>query len=304
MVRIPIPRAEEMDPGIWPEHLVTAAVSPLLDQVPQLLYRSAVPSFQVYEYISGAVVDTAYPKGTRVPDQVLRDVVRLLRRLAEGPRDALPELPDSWPPGDTAAFGRLLQSVTAGVVGRFRESHARLFSALGIPPEPLRAVTGQWDTFSRRPFRLVHSDIHRKNMILREDGRVCFLDWELALWGDPVYELAVHLHKMGYQPDEAEVVTHTWADSMPASLIRGWQVDLKAYLRHERTKSAVVDSVRYAQLFAQGNRTPEQEDTLVTSLTEKLNRAGRIWGWARPLTAEQVRQVLTGPANPGDLSVV
>jgi aminoglycoside phosphotransferase (APT) family kinase protein len=42
-------------------------------------------------------------------------------------------------------------------------------------------------------------------MILTEEGTV-FLDWELALWGDPLYELAVHFHKMRYQPGDHDVV--------------------------------------------------------------------------------------------------
>ncbi|MDX3853662.1 phosphotransferase [Streptomyces sp. AK02-01A] len=300
MVRIPISHADQMDLRIWPEHLVTAAVGPFLSgQVPRLLYRSAEPAFQVYEFVDGAVIDDAYPKETRVPDAVPGDVVRLLRRLTDVPREAMPDLPDSWPrDGDTSGFGRLLQSVTAGVIDRFQDSHAALFSELGIPTAPLETVTDQWDALARRPFRLVHSDIHRKNMILR-DGAVSFLDWELALWGDPVYELAVHLHKMGYQTDEAEAVVRDWSRDMPTPLINGWQPDLDAYLRHERIKSAVVDSVRYAQIIAQGSRTAEAEETLVSSLTKKLNRAGQIWGWNRPVTASGVRAVLDGPSNPG-----
>ncbi|WP_377271321.1 phosphotransferase [Peterkaempfera sp. SMS 1(5)a] len=300
MVRIPIAHADEMDLRIWPEHEVTAAVGTSLNGlVPQLLHRSAAPYFQVYEYIPGRVVDEAFPKGTRVPEAVPRDVVRLLRSLADVPRGAVPDLPGSWPQdGDTGAFGRLLQSVTAGVVDRFRESHAALFADLGIPTEPLEAIDGQWDALTPRPFRLVHSDLHRKNMVLR-DGQVYFLDWELALWGDPVYELAVHLHKMGYQPDEAETVVREWSSTMPSPLIVGWQPDLDAYLRHERTKSAVVDSVRYAELLIGDSRTPMQKQALLASLTEKLNRAGQVWGWPHPISANRVREVIDGPSNPG-----
>ncbi|MGW4243281.1 phosphotransferase [Nocardia sp. NPDC004722] len=39
-------------------------------------------------------------------------------------------------------------------------------------------------------------------MIIRNGREVVFLDWELALYGEPVYDVATHLHKMGYQPDE------------------------------------------------------------------------------------------------------
>jgi thiamine kinase-like enzyme len=58
-----------------------------------------------------------------------------------------------------------------------------------------------------RPFRLVHADVHRKNI----------LDGELALLGDPVYDLAVHLHEMGYLPEEERRAVAGWAEALPAS---------------------------------------------------------------------------------------
>lgn len=84
-----------------------------------------------------------------------------------------------------------------------------------------------------------------------------------------------------------------------ASVIGGWDaVEAQVgYQPEERIKSAVVDSVR-SEILAQGSRTAEQEEALVASLTQKLNRAGRIWGWERPLTAALVRSVLDGPENP------
>jgi aminoglycoside phosphotransferase (APT) family kinase protein len=72
----------------------------------------------------------------------------------------------------------------------------------------------RWTTLHPRPFRLLHTDLHRKNMIVSR-GRTYFLDWELALWGDPVYDLAVHLHKMGCSPSEYEAAQAVWLASVP-----------------------------------------------------------------------------------------
>jgi aminoglycoside phosphotransferase (APT) family kinase protein len=120
--------------------------------------------------------------------------------------------------------------------------------------------------------RLLHTDVHRKNMIVA-DGRTFFLDWELALWGDPVYDLAVHLHKTAYQPDEADAVRAGWLAAVPSPAGDGWERDLDAYLAHERAKSAIVDTVRYTKLIAAGNLTPQRHDELVGKLAAKLSAA-------------------------------
>ncbi|MET7905273.1 hypothetical protein ABZS86_28950 [Streptomyces sp. NPDC005355] len=55
-----------------------------------------------------------------------------------------------------------------------------------------------------------------------------------------------------------------------------------------------------AQIIAQGGATPQQEDALVASLTQKLDRARRIWGDSASLSAAEVRAALDGPANRGN----
>jgi len=63
-----------------------------------------------------------------------------------------------------------------------------------------------------------------------------------------------------------------------------------AFRAHERVKSATVDTVRYAHLFARGGLPPEQ---LAASLTANLNAARPAWdisapikvsAWSRPQT--------------------
>ncbi|GAB3141378.1 aminoglycoside phosphotransferase family protein [Microbispora hainanensis] len=289
IVRIPLAGADSMDLRIWPEQEVLAALAAHhVTHVPRLLHTSRHPAFQVHEYIPGEVVDDIAPRGVRLPPVVPHDVVDLFAQLATVPRDKLPALPTDWPvDGDTPAFASRLSRVTEGVYATFRQRFGALFTALGVPDEPLVPVLTRWDNLTLRPFVLVHADVHRKNMIL-SNGRVVFLDWELALWGDPVYELAVHLHKMSYLDDERSAVLGRWANVMPPTLLRGWEADLETYLAHERVKSAIVDTVRYSQLLTGASFNADDEHHLIGKLAQKLNAAGEIWRWAEPIMEERV----------------
>ncbi|TDD61251.1 hypothetical protein E1293_45095 [Actinomadura darangshiensis] len=122
------------------------------------------------------------------------------------------------------------------------------------------------------------------------NGATTFLDWELTLWGDPVYDLAVHLHKMAYLPEEEASLTTRWSSAMPSEHIVGWQDDLVAYRTHERIKSAIVDAVRYSQLFAQGGSYPE--DQLIDTMTAKLNAARPHWHIPAPIDPRTVERAL------------
>ncbi|MFF0635945.1 phosphotransferase family protein [Nocardia sp. NPDC004151] len=80
-----------------------------------------------------------------------------------------------------------------------------------MPDDPFTTIEAGWRTLESRPFRLIHADTHRKNMIIRDGRQVVFLDWELGLDCDPGYDVASHLHKMGYQPDEYATFLNLWA---------------------------------------------------------------------------------------------
>ncbi|MBA9001619.1 phosphotransferase [Thermomonospora cellulosilytica] len=297
LVRAPIAGADGMDLKIWPENEVLAAIGPHLNdgtggRVPRLLFASADPPYQIHEFVTGEVLDGVAPRGVRVPEHVVGDVADLFRLLAEVPSRELPVPPDGWPDdGDTVAFARRLSTVTGQVYETFRHDYAVEFRGLGIPAAPLAPV--RWDSLTRRPFCLLHSDVHRKNMIVAQ-GRTVFLDWELALWGDPVYELAVHLHKMSYFDDERDALLARWQRAMPPDMTRAWREDLQTYLAHERVKSAIVDTVRYTQLVRSGTQSPEQDRHLLDKLTAKLNAAGTYWSWTRPIERAHVERVVRG----------
>ena len=277
LVRIPIPGADQMDLRLLHEADVLAAVAPHVDAVPRLLHSSHAPAFQVHEYVEGDVVNAVWPRGDRLPARIVPSVVDLLRRLQLVPCEALPAIPARWPAdGDTAAFGRALSNTTENVYQRFQRRYWWALREFQVPPDPLRSVRERWPSMSARPFCLVHSDIHRKNMILTAD-RVVFLDWELALWGDPLYDLAVHVSKMGYLEDERERVVDQWVRAMPPAATAGWCEDLATYLVHEHVKEALVGCIRYVRLFEQGRLTAEEQEQLTVKLTTKMAVAHVAW---------------------------
>ncbi|MES9539952.1 phosphotransferase [Actinomadura sp. NPDC000600] len=290
IVRIPIHGADMMDLRPWREDRVLAAIAPHVRDAPRLLHTSADPPFQVHEFIAGDVLNDVAPRGVPVPPHVLDDVVRLFRQLTGVPR--LPDIPASWPgDADTVAFACLLSDLTQRVYDTFSADYADLFTDLAIPADPLAPVGDLWRGLTPRPFTCVHADVHRRNMIVN-GGSTTFLDWELALWGDPVYDLAVHIHKMGYLPEEQDALVTRWQAAMLPAHTAGWRQDLDAYLAHERIKSAIVDSVRYSQLFAKGGPYPYPEPELVASLTAKLNAARPYWQIPTPLDTRTVETAL------------
>lgn len=291
LVRTPLDSAARMDLQLWPEPAVLTVVNTHLTSAPRLRAAADDPPYQVHDWIDGALLDDIAPRGHAVPVGVTSQCAELFGRLADVPTDQLPALPADWPPdGDCAAFATRLLSHTRQVHRRHAEGYRQLWDDLEIPADPFEALT--LHELGSRPFRLLHCDVHRKNILLQhiDDRPVCrFLDWELALYGDPVYDLGAHLHKVGYQPDEEDSLVRAWQDACRAHRWSRWREDLRSYRQHEQVKSALVDSVRYAELLA---TVPAQRRVREASLTAKLDAARQVWGLTSPVDPERVTAAL------------
>ncbi|MFD0000240.1 phosphotransferase family protein [Nocardia sp. NPDC127526] len=275
-VRIPVNGADMMDLRLWPEVKVLRTIEPFVSAAPRVRWDSTDPAYQIQDHVQGDLLDHIAPRGHAVPQCVPRDVAQLFAELRRIPIELLPATPQP-PSDDPFLFASQLSAVTQRVFRDNREQFGPLYRRLGVPDDPFAAVTTAWRTLESRSFRLVHADVHRKNMIIRDSQQVVFLDWELALYGDPVYDVATHLHKMGYLPNERATFLTLWAAAEPEAATGRWESDLQTYLNHERIKSVIVDSVRYAKVLAEGSATREQEHALVLNLVTKLRWAHEVW---------------------------
>ncbi|MFF2810569.1 phosphotransferase family protein [Streptomyces sp. NPDC058000] len=276
MVRIPTAGAESMDLAVWPEPELLEAIRPYVGAAPQLLHAQAEPPFQIHEFIAGRSLDEVCPAGTALPGRVLDDIGELFGQLLRVPSGKLPAAPAGWPgDGDCAGFAAALLALVRTIRAAGDPPTQRLYTELGVPHDPCALLERQAGELHRRPFRLLHADLHRGNMIT--DGRrTVFLDWELALWGDPVYDLADHLHKMSYLPREDARVRNLWRQAAPADCRTDWVDGLGFYLGYERMKSAVVDTVRWARRIAVADSAATRR-SLAGALAAKYAAARPHW---------------------------
>ncbi|MBT2542433.1 aminoglycoside phosphotransferase family protein [Streptomyces sp. ISL-44] len=286
IVRIRADGSEAMDLALWPEAEVLAAIGPHVPSAPRLLYTGRDPDFQIHEFIAGRRMDELAPDGKPLPDPVLKAVEGFFFDLLRVPVSAVPAIPRDWPQdADTGGFAERLLALVRTIRHRGDEGISGLYDELGVPEDPCSLLGDRARGMAERAFRLLHADIHRKNMILTEGGRVAFLDWELALWGDPVYDLADHLHKMAYLPGERRAVTEGWERSAPEECRTRWRADLDYYIAYEAVKSAVVDTVRWGRRIA-GTEDAGERHTLCLELAGKLAAARVHWSAAAPSVPE------------------
>ncbi|MFI8964243.1 aminoglycoside phosphotransferase family protein [Streptomyces sp. NPDC053493] len=291
LVRTPGPGAEPMDLTLWAETAVLEAIRPYVSSAPRLLHAHADPPFQIHEFVEGRLVDDLAPGiGTRVPAAVVGAVERLFGEMLSVPDTALPAVPSHWPAnGDTAAFALRLLDGVREIRGRADAALEGLYQELGVPADPCRQLAERAAELSARPFRLLHADIHRKNMILTEAAEVVFLDWELALWGDPVYDLADHLHKTAYSMADRDRVLAGWQRVAPQDCRVGWWEGVEYYSAYERMKSAVVDTVRWGRRIARAS-TGTERTRLADELRDKLLRGAPHWGGGAPPAVEEIER--------------
>ncbi|MEV0111229.1 DUF2332 family protein [Nocardia sp. NPDC050799] len=276
LVRTRIPGASSRDLRIANEADIHAY---MMDWVaaPMLIAESETgdPAYAVYEHIRGATLNDIAPRGDAVPDHVLGDIANTFGDLRRVPRP--PWIPGGWP--DNPVDQQEIRFEAMQEVYRAnKEKYKHLYEQLGVDDVLLNSV--RIHDLDDRPPRIRHNDVHRKNVIIPEytdDGvfippaerRAVVIDWELATWGDPLGDLAVHLHKMGYLPgEELDLLTY-WQAAEPDAVTTNWRRDLAAYRNFERVNSLVTEAVLYAEQLASGTLTAAQEQELIRKLTDK-----------------------------------
>ncbi|MFD3513593.1 phosphotransferase family protein [Streptomyces sp. NPDC058657] len=220
--------------------------------VPKCLARSADSA--VLSYVEGVPLSSVCQNGKPVDPLLIEGLATLLAEMAVVPREALPPLPGDWPAdGDSRAFLRHLAVLTDRDVRQAnRTEFGALFMALGIADDAILAFAGRVPRMARRPFGLIHTDLHRDNVIFSYHGApplIC-VDWELAGYGDPLHDLATHLVRMKYPADQVPEVREAWLRAMRRfrpEAVTGMDDDLRHYVEFERAQSVYPDVMRAAR---------------------------------------------------------
>ncbi|WP_316959651.1 aminoglycoside phosphotransferase family protein [Streptomyces sp. TRM68367] len=252
IVRIPRPDALPVVIRTWRnETHILRALKGTLPHAPECL--CAGDGFAIHSYVDGVPLSRLTGNGKPVDTLHVRELAALLARTTRVRRRTLPPLPAFWP-RDTDSQG-FLRTLAHLADRQIRQPNwpvfGGLFAALGVPEDALPRLAERVPAMSRRPYSLLHTDLHRDNVIVTDDPGtplVC-VDWELATYGDPLHDLATHLVRMRYPDHQRAEVVEEWARAMrevrPAA-VAGLARDLDHYLAFERAQSVYPDVMRAA----------------------------------------------------------
>ncbi|MFK0116697.1 phosphotransferase family protein [Streptomyces sp. NPDC090994] len=245
----------------WPdETAVLKAVREVLPGVPECLARW--DGGTVLTHVEGVALGALCPDGKPVDRVLVEALAAQLARLTLVRRAALPPLPAGRPRGHTDSQG-FLRALAHCADVQIRQANwpgfGGLFTALGLPEDALRRLAERTPSLTRRPFSLLHTDLHRANVIVSDgpdgpdgpDGlRPTCVDWELASYGDPLHDLATHLVRMRYPAGQWPEVIEAWAAAVRAvrpAALHGLDRDLPHYVAFERAQSVYPDTIRAAR---------------------------------------------------------
>ncbi|MDQ0600776.1 aminoglycoside phosphotransferase (APT) family kinase protein [Streptomyces canus] len=279
-VRLPIPSALPVVIRTWEdEGAVLNSIRRYLPHVPQCLVKRE--GMTILSYVEGVPLSSICPNGKRVDSDLVSALAGLFADMAQVPRQHLPPLPLFWPRSskNSKAYLRTLAAAAEEQIrrrnwGRF----GGLFAMLGIPEDAMTQFAERVPPLIRRPFSLLHTDLHRDNVIVSYHGDpplIC-VDWELASYGDPLHDLATHLIRMQYPTDQWQAVIGAWRETMDrrnSSAVEGLDRDLQHYLAFERAQSVYPDVMRAATSLADSSGQQRDLDAATNAVYEALRVA-------------------------------
>ncbi len=198
----------------------------------------------------------------------LRQLAGLLKRLHD--LDAEPSLSSQSERSVAAVCARLID-FPERVVEDSSEALKELYAALAIPEAPFAAIRAGAARLRERSLVFCHGDAHPRNCIVAPDGTLLLIDWELAMFGDPMYDLAVAVHRSRLTDSARDDFLAAYAPEAPAPD----RAALQIYLSIERIKSAIVDAPRTLARVASLNE--EGGKAAVRDYRRKLLTARRVW---------------------------
>ncbi|WP_327696530.1 aminoglycoside phosphotransferase family protein [Streptomyces sp. NBC_00459] len=234
------------------EAAILRAVQDAVPQAPKCL--ASGPGFAIHSYVDGVPLSQVCENGQAVAGPVIKALAGLMAQVAQVRREALPSsLPRN------AKDGRSFLRMLAHRADRdIRQSnwavYGGLFVALGVSEDALIRWAERVPVMARRPYSLLHADLHRDNVIVTchndPSSSLASVDWELATYGDPLHDLAIHLVRMKYPDSQWSQVVDAWAEAMRESrpaAVNGLRRDLPHYVAFERAQSVFPDVMRAAR---------------------------------------------------------
>ncbi|MGW7607014.1 phosphotransferase [Streptomyces sp. NPDC054766] len=260
------------------EEQLLRALKGRIEGIPDLIQTDDVG---LQRFIEGKTLGALYRAGSGIPPSIFRQIVSLFGQLARVRPDSLTaermcRSVDRAAEGDTSGFlERLILFTEERVYQRNLPDFQGLFDDLGLNGDSFTNLRRHVSGLAERPFCLLHADLHRENFVVDAEKRLWTIDWELAMFGDPLYDLATHLYLMRYPADQQDRMVRHWCaavESVVPGSSAGWRDDLPKLLAYKRAQSVFTDVIRAALHFRE-HPDAEQFTDAVRKIREVLRPA-------------------------------
>ncbi|MGW3246940.1 phosphotransferase [Streptomyces sp. NPDC001070] len=279
------------------EEQLISELSGRVKRIPKVVDAGALvgapANMTLVEFIEGQTLGNLSPMGSPVRRRHRAQIAQLFGSLASIDAREIrakrvcgngPSEPGKLPYGGDGSteFLRNLIDQTRGVFESKKSVLESLFDELDIPDGLLDRLADDLGPLTPRPFVLLHGDLHRENLIVDHAGELWTIDWELARIGDPLYDLATHLHLMRYPRRHEREAVRRWRRAVGrrlAGATEGVRQDLPRYRAYKRVQSVYTDVMRGAMAIAWATEAgPEWDEVLgraVASIAAALTGARR-----------------------------
>lgn len=236
------------------EKALVRALQGSVTRIPAVIDRESV---SLYTFVEGRTLGEICPPGRPLSEHHVGQLGGLFGELAS----IQPELvfhsvglttggcPAGWRNDSAAFLTQLIDFTEVDVYQKHLPHYRSLFRDLGIPGGALDGLRAAAEALTPRPFALLHGDLHRENFVVDAGDDLWTIDWELATVGDPLYDLATHLHLMHY-PHEAQArIIDVWrraVESARPGSSEGWRTDLPVLRAYKQAQSVYTDVIRAA----------------------------------------------------------
>lgn len=273
------------EPRMFDEGSVLTCLDLLNIPVPTPLFVSS--SFQVHNYILGDNLGKVFPEGSSLPGEVDESIRKIEAAVRVVERSSLTLIPTEKrfyrsPYRDSAAFALEMRRWLSYVYENSTVVSKALLSKVGVPDNPFTESVTLADR--GRPLRLCHGDLGRGNCLW--DGRtLSVLDWELALWADPAWDLASYLHRFVFNHIQEYEILENRTEMQRPQYANDFLEDVASYRRQEIDRSVVIDGIRLA------NSWGSYDSSLIDEYVRKVRRLKKTIDLP-PSTADEVIRIL------------
>ncbi|MFF3375547.1 phosphotransferase family protein [Streptomyces sp. NPDC002680] len=228
--------------------------------IPELIEAG---DMRLQRFIEGRTLAARHRSGREVPGEVVDQVLALFEQMLAISADTLKTERRCEPedratdPNSSEFLERLIAFAEERVYQRNLADFESLFDALGVDADSFKRLRKNVSDLTERPFCLLHADLHRENFVLDRTGRLWTIDWELAMFGDPLYDLATHLYLMRYPEAQRNSLAERWssiAEEIRPGSAKNWEADLPKIMDFKRAQSVFTDSIRATQILVSGTR--------------------------------------------------